>query len=693
MAISFLKGADIEDDLVALRNDRRELAGAVNHALVGIGSRSAGEIFAERLRHGRYDVTLFRDLSETGNTGHDAGPVLVELLQSEDWDTRLHAARTLGYIGYRPAVPMLASMLERQEDVRLNWVAAESLGRMLDTSALPSLDDTASNHWHPVVRQAAVAATQHIRNGTTYRSEFHERNFAFDFFSYQHAFRSGTTYRKWSAHVREPESTKLYQDRNSKRLESLAFKTEIISYGAREEVDPPQEEGRIITITPDNIIEHRTPHRQVPHVALRVSDGWLVGSNRGEWGGELAFVGDDGSGTVVAHVNVEDIYMLGDRTLAITGLAHLSGNSGMILAVERDMDGTWSARPWRSLSGAPTASWPTTGNKLLIQTVGGDGLLLSSDGGMQMAECRNKWHEGRNSLGQRQNHRVGMARAMMVVKSSAGSSVPNASPCAAKTAVAEGLRDRTACAGKTDACSSSAMRSTSLRAPASPTSPAGQHARSVARRRRRMRRAFRARPQFRQHRCAGRRFATERTQHVEALDVAAAFPDRIERRLPVEPRQDGFLHVAGAAQAFLRLVDEGRRALADPVLADGGGDAGEGRFGRVAWPRVHGTRDAHGQRRGSLRFDGEIGQHVAHERLFDQPLAEGGTMRGMVDGLRQRHPHSRRGTEHAIQPRQHHHLDDDRHAAAFFADPPGQRIVEFDFGGALLQSPSVTSAA
>jgi len=56
--------------------------------------------------------------------------------------------------------------------------------------------------------------------------------------------------------------------------------------------------------------------------------------------------------------------------------------------------------------------------------------------------------------------------------------------------------------------------------------------------------------EFGEERVAAFGFAPQRAQHVQALDVAAAFPDRIERRLPVQPRQDRFLDVAGAAVAL-----------------------------------------------------------------------------------------------------------------------------------------------
>src|SRR3546814_8426343 len=83
---------------------------------------------------------------------------------------------------------------------------------------------------------------------------------------------------------------------------------------------------------------------------------------------------------------------------------------------------------------------------------------------------------------------------------------------------------------------------TLFRSPGKPCVVAGVHARSHF--------------QFGQQRGAGLRLTRQRAQHVQALDVAAALPDRIQRRLPVQPRQDRFLDVASAAQAFLRLRSE-----------------------------------------------------------------------------------------------------------------------------------------
>ena len=64
----------------------------------------------------------------------------------------------------------------------------------------------------------------------------------------------------------------------------------------------------------------------------------------------------------------------------------------------------------------------------------------------------------------------------------------------------------------------------------------------------------------------GLRFARQRTEHVEAHHIAGAFPDRIDRRLPVMPRQNALFHVTIATEAFHRLIEKARRALADPVF-------------------------------------------------------------------------------------------------------------------------------
>ena len=61
----------------------------------------------------------------------------------------------------------------------------------------------------------------------------------------------------------------------------------------------------------------------------------------------------------------------------------------------------------------------------------------------------------------------------------------------------------------------------------------------------------------------------QRPQHVQRGHVARALPDRVQRGLPVDPRQAGLLHVAVAAEAFQRLGGVRREPLAHPVLGRG----------------------------------------------------------------------------------------------------------------------------
>jgi hypothetical protein len=71
-------------------------------------------------------------------------------------------------------------------------------------------------------------------------------------------------------------------------------------------------------------------------------------------------------------------------------------------------------------------------------------------------------------------------------------------------------------------------------------------------------------------------------------------------------------------------------ALADPELGDGREQAGHQALVLVVLA-IEGSREANGQRRGGFAFEREIGQHVLHERLVDQGLAEGVALRRMVE--------------------------------------------------------------
>ncbi len=99
----------------------------------------------------------------------------------------------------------------------------------------------------------------------------------------------------------------------------------------------------------------------------------------------------------------------------------------------------------------------------------------------------------------------------------------------------------------------------------------------------------------------GLRLLRQDAQHVQCVDVAGALPDGVEGSLAVEPRQDALLDIAGAAQAFERLGDQGGSALGDPILANGGADALQVGLALVAGlGAVAGAGQAQQQRGGGL---------------------------------------------------------------------------------------------
>ena len=103
------------------------------------------------------------------------------------------------------------------------------------------------------------------------------------------------------------------------------------------------------------------------------------------------------------------------------------------------------------------------------------------------------------------------------------------------------------------------------------------------------------------------------------------------------------------------------------------------------------ARDAHRQRGRGFRLQREVGEHVAHQRLLDQALAEGLAVARMVQRLHQRLAHQRGRADQAVEPGQRHHLEDGGDAAPFLADQPGARALRTRPRRlALLQSPSLS---
>ena len=116
----------------------------------------------------------------------------------------------------------------------------------------------------------------------------------------------------------------------------------------------------------------------------KVSDGWLVGFDAGEFGGGLWWFAKDGNQSLrisppadapakpedpFRAENVRGFAEQDDQVIVLMGLDHLGGRSGRLFRVVKGRDG-WALVPLALLDSSPKA-WIVAGQKLLVVTDGG----------------------------------------------------------------------------------------------------------------------------------------------------------------------------------------------------------------------------------------------------------------------------------------------------------------------------------
>ena len=384
----------VEEEIITIWENEEDLKDEAAQALIGIGSKKAGQLLGEQLKASP-DIYLLRDIAEKGVVAEGAGTEVAKLLESSDWDLRLGAARTLGFIGFRGADERLMELLGNPVDVRLNYVAAESLGRLKSDASLEALAKTAENHWHSAVRAAAKKAVGKIQSASDYEWEYAPWNFASGYFDYQHLGVELPEEYRIPAIV-EPQSLRALSGDDPKFIERLRYPREILSLATDEDIKQAakSEDGKttangVTVVKEDNAFFLRKEILQEPWLGLRVPDGWLLGGSRGEWGGEIVFKGEGDQYYEILKDNVIGLFTLGERIIAVTGLAHLTLNSGLIYELKL-VDGKWRAERWRALPGAPQSVGKLQNGEIMVATEGGGGLVLSEDGVLRMVELPKK---------------------------------------------------------------------------------------------------------------------------------------------------------------------------------------------------------------------------------------------------------------------------------------------------------------
>ncbi len=335
------------------KHDDLEIRNAAVSAILCIGSVEAVPILVEKLgsavdQWGRR--LIIAQIGALRDRGVAAGPEIAKYFDNEDWDVRIVAERTVGAIGYEDATDDLIRLLDRTDDWRLVFTVVKSLELLKAKRALPALSQISKDHWYPPVRKVALAASKAIREGAVPKPELQMQNALYD---------------EYETAGDDMESLKPGDEK------SLRFP-----------MVPTLDRTVMVAIERKNQGLKTEQWRGV-----KVEDGYLAGCDRGEWGGEIAFVDLKGNPLVIAHQNARTIYKTADGIVAVTGLAHLSGNNGFLFKVGKGTDGVWTATKWRALPGAPRLSRLLKDGRLFICCYGGI-VLISPNGGMKSLSRR-----------------------------------------------------------------------------------------------------------------------------------------------------------------------------------------------------------------------------------------------------------------------------------------------------------------
>ena len=243
-------------------------------------------------------ITAFVCLHEVasyGDGGRQAGGELLPFMTSENGAERSYAITTLGSIGYETAIPEIERAIN-SEDWRVVYAAIRSLGWLGAKSAIPDIERIGSEHWLPEVRAKArqITAALSSPKGRLIRP-------------------SGFGYAQSDA---EPFAIGREVLDETPHCPSNRWQWKTISFPMPER--------------PDNESKQ-----------LHILEGKLVGTNRGEWGGQLIWQPNSGEPEVLVKDNVVGIASDTDGAVVLFGLAHMSLAYGYALQVVRTPENAW----------------------------------------------------------------------------------------------------------------------------------------------------------------------------------------------------------------------------------------------------------------------------------------------------------------------------------------------------------------
>lgn len=137
------------------------------------------------------------------------------------------------------------------------------------------------------------------------------------------------------------------------------------------------------------------PHTAVVHptVALWTAYGRLLGSDRGEFGGELVLADEEhpeAQPRLLYQANIEDLFLMKYGVIATTGYFHMDQDFGSILLVTFSESGKPNVREIFKLPAGVFSSWVLRNGKLLVNTSAGS-FAISSPTSIEQVRCLKHW--------------------------------------------------------------------------------------------------------------------------------------------------------------------------------------------------------------------------------------------------------------------------------------------------------------
>lgn len=282
-------------------------------------------------------LLCLRALSEFGTNARQAGDLVMPYLSAEKAD-QLIGIETLGLIGYEPAIPKIEKFLE-SSDWRLVLAATRALGQLKAYDLIPKIEKATRDHWlYEIQEYAGETVSALIRRRQT--PEPHNLARILSYYG----------------HFGDP--LWIFEPRGECGWGVWDYGGERLTFDVSDEQD-----GQTIVL----------------------SDGSLVATDEGEFGGALVWRGRDGAEMTIVPDNTSRLLPAGNGFIALHGISHLSINYGFATLVMRDGDG-WKAKEIARFPGVAHRA-KKLNDGLFVAEALGHAVIFNETGIIDQAEC------------------------------------------------------------------------------------------------------------------------------------------------------------------------------------------------------------------------------------------------------------------------------------------------------------------